>query len=447
MCICVQVHTTPEGIGTLTHTLIHQPIYTFRDIHSVFCCPVPGQGRVRPKTIRVTPVPYLLACLAVALCLITLLPLSIRRDWWIRAMDFPRLQVAILSAAWLLVWYLLDVSSAPWLNLVAIVVGAILVYQCYWIYPHSELHAQEVHRYHPEFDGKRPTIKLLTSNVLMTNRNSATLLELVGKHQPDVLIALESDLWWQEQLDTLTGYPHRIACPLDNLYGMHVYSRLPLADSIIEYRVEEDKPSISTRVEVAEGVSIQLHVVHPAPPAPGENDESTERDVELILLAKALAGDPDRIIVAGDLNDVAWSATTRLFRQISGLLDPRIGRGLFNTFNAMHWFARWPLDHVFVSPHFKVSDIQRLPAIGSDHFPLLVELAIIDGLQDSNSVEHDEKDEERLDSILSSPTAKSAKTPTKPASSHSAAGTQIDNIHPLVTGFDAPDKTCGKPSV
>lgn len=168
--------------------------------------------------------------------------------------------------------------------------------------------------------------------------------------------------------------PYSVKCPLDNLYGMHVYSRLPFSEEKISYLVEKDVPSIHLSLELRTGDKVHMHFVHPAPPSPTENTESTERDAELIIIARSIAETDQPVIVTGDLNDVAWSATTRLFRKISGLLDPRVGRGMFNTFHVDYPFLRWPLDHLFHSSHFKVKNIQRLPPIGSDHFSLFTML-------------------------------------------------------------------------
>jgi endonuclease/exonuclease/phosphatase (EEP) superfamily protein YafD len=77
----------------------------------------------------------------------------------------------------------------------------------------------------------------------------------------------------------------------------------------------------------------------------------------------------------GDLNDVAWSRTNYLFQDISGLLDPRVGRGFYHTFHAEHPLFRVPLDHFFHSNHFRLVDFRRLGYFGSDHFPVYLKLS------------------------------------------------------------------------
>lgn len=309
----------------------------------------------------------------VVLVLATLLPLSRITAWWIRGLDFPRLQLSALAAVLLCTGGVigqLHGSTALTLTGLALCAGCI-IFHAWWIIPYTRLWPREV----LDADGATPCLRLLTANVLTSNRQAERFLDLVRENDPDIFITLESDSRWQDSLDTLEGdYPFSVKVPLDNLYGMHLYSRLPLSDTKIAYLVQEDIPSIHAKVQLSDTVTLRLHVLHPAPPSPTENEESTERDAELVVVAQSVAEESGPIVVTGDLNDVAWSTTTRLFRKISGLLDPRVGRGMFNTFHAEHKLLRWPLDHLYHSDHFTVSELRRLPAFGSDHFPLLVEL-------------------------------------------------------------------------
>lgn len=316
----------------------------------------------------------LLAVATLMLVVVTLLPLSRNQHWMIRGMDFPRLQFGVFAAVLLLLQCLfLDRGSATSWGLTATTI-ACLCWQVWRIAPYTRLWPVEVQGATDRDPDRR--LKILTSNVLTSNRRAEELLALVEIHEPHVLVTLETDQWWQDRLDVLEArMPHTIKCPLDNLYGMHVYSRLPLAERQISFLVENDVPSMHALVELATGDLVRVHFLHPAPPSPTENVESAQRDAELVIVARATAGSDDPLVITGDLNDVAWSATTRLFRKLSGLLDPRVGRGLFNTFHAKYPFLRWPLDHLFHSRHFTVVSILRLPAIGSDHYPLLTELS------------------------------------------------------------------------
>ncbi|MDV6314772.1 endonuclease/exonuclease/phosphatase family protein [Idiomarina sp. HP20-50] len=332
--------------------------------------------------------------LAIILGVLTLAPLSRSQVWWIRGLDFPRLQLSVLLGALLVIGF---VVIRDWTSVTAIAMGLIigcLVCQLWWVVPYTFFFPKEVKAVNESQGGQR--LRIMTANVLMSNHNSRDLLKLVHDFTPDVLVTLESDDWWQERLDAIEAdYPNTVKIPLDNLYGMHVYSRLALSDISVEYLVENDKPSVHCLIELPCGRKVRAHFVHPAPPSPSENEESEERDAELILVARRVEPEKYPTLVTGDLNDVAWSRTTLLFRKISGLLDPRIGRGMFNTFHADYWFARWPLDHIFHSHHFALVSMTRLPGFGSDHFPLLTELALApeeNGVNDGPSPDDDDKE-------------------------------------------------------
>ena len=331
---------------------------------------------------------FLFALVAALLVAVTLLPLTNVRHWSVRDLDFPRLQFAAGLAALLAIhvaWLADGAADAPsplWLPLLA----GCLAYQLRWILPYSGMAPPEVGTADAAEIAAGPSLRVLTSNVLMDNRDSHLLVERVRAERPDVPPRVGLD----EALDDM---PHRVACPLDNRYGMHLYSRLPLSEAHVDFLVEDDVPSIAARVELGGG-ELRLHAVHPTPPAPGESESSAARDAELLTLAETLEDVTEPVIVTGDLNDVAWSRTTQLFRRKSGLLDPRVGRGMFNTFHADWPFLRWPLDHFFVSSHYRVVEMRRLPSIGSDHFPVLIELVLarskeLDSHPDGEDIDED----------------------------------------------------------
>ena len=306
----------------------------------------------------------------------TVLPFFRTNQWWVRGCDFPRLQIGGMAAVGAVLggmfWRKLSNGDRA---LVASLAGAAVV-QGVQIFPYTPIAQREV--ISASGDGE-DELRILTANVLQQNHDAEALVEFIAARKPDVILLTEPDEWWEKRLSFLKKeYPHRLKQAQTNTYGMLLYSKLELIEPEVRFLVKDDIPSMRAQMKLRSGETIWFYGVHPEPPGtPTEDGDirgSGPRDVEIVLVAKEIEPLKAPVVIAGDFNDVAWSHTTRLFKRISGLLDPRVGRGLYNTFHADYPPLRYPLDHLFHSDDFALVHFERGPHIGSDHFPIFAVL-------------------------------------------------------------------------
>jgi len=312
--------------------------------------------------------------------LVTVLPFVRSGAWWVRICDFPRLQMAFSAvtvvAGLLLLRFVTDWGAASW-----VLVGLLAVAAA-WQLAH-------VVRYTPVWkhavkSEDRSDLRLVVANVDFENERREEVLERLSSLGADVLVLVEPDEPWLEALRPLRErFSNHVEEIREMGLGLAIWSDIEIQEHTIRYIVSEKRPSIHATLRTDAGRIVHLVAVHPTPPGlprkrGNERYGSRIRDAELLVLAEKIAQrDTDHWIVAGDFNDVAWSHTTRLFERVSGLADPRHGRGLFPTYHARHPLFRYPLDHVFVSDAFGIERMRRVRVPGSDHFGIVLDLAAL----------------------------------------------------------------------
>ncbi|MEM8750646.1 MAG: endonuclease/exonuclease/phosphatase family protein [Pseudomonadota bacterium] len=328
----------------------------------------------------------------------TLLPFVPHPHGIFRAFEFPRLHTTVISATLLLLTIVfLPTHDFAWLLACALV--ATLLTQLWHIARFSPFWRRRSKEFRGDPEGT-PLITMLINNVKQSNCDYKAVTELLREHDPDIAVFMETDQPWIDAIaDAAQDYPHRIEHALDNGYGILLLSRHRLYDHQVRFLLNPEVPSIDTMVSLPDGEAFRLFAVHPEPPL--IHADTMGRDAEIAFVGKMVRYDEMPVIVCGDLNDVAWSRTTRRFLRISRLLDPREGRGMFNTFDARYFFLRWPLDHIFHSPHFQLVSMQRMPFVGSDHFPMFYKVALTDSTVGRRRVDAAEKtDIEEADALI-----------------------------------------------
>lgn len=325
----------------------------------------------------------------------TYVPLIKLDYWWVRIFDYPRLQKLSILLALIVCWTFTtgvesNLESYSWISGLAI--SSIYLITKVWPFSPFGKKMIETVPYNEEAG-----INILVGNVYQYNKSYPKAVALVKKVDPDLIFFVETDKAWENGLSEIEkDYKTQIKIPLDNTYGLLLYTRMEIVRQEINYLIDEEIPSLEIDIKLRNGEIITIYAIHPTPPVPGENDKSTERDAEILLVGKKSKENNKPSLVIGDLNDVAWSYTTELFLKNSEMADPRRGRGLFNTFHAKIPLLRWPLDHIFLSRHFGLASLQVQDEIGSDHFPISLK-AVLTPTDDTETIEAngDEKEEAR----------------------------------------------------
>ncbi|MEM6303712.1 MAG: endonuclease/exonuclease/phosphatase family protein [Pseudomonadota bacterium] len=311
------------------------------------------------------------------LALATLISFSKRKLGVVRGFDFPRQQFLMMALPLAAIFALLQ-PGAYWQYGLG-VLGAVIAVQAFFIIKFTPLWSrQSVAADARQRARTEQHVSLLTCNVKKSNRQYHRLIALIRDREPDVVMAIETDADWIDALkDGLArSYPHWIEVPQDNGYGLCLFSRLALRHWDVRELITRKVPSIRTSVILRGGRPFRLYVVHPEPPS--YEQDTLGRDSELAMVGLEAKKDPLPTVVSGDLNDVAWSTTTRRFQRLSKLLDPRVGRGFYNTFSATMPWMRWPLDHLFHDARFRLVEMARERKVGSDHFPMWFVLCLAD---------------------------------------------------------------------
>lgn len=310
----------------------------------------------------------------VALTMVSLLPLIESNIWWIRFTDFPRLQLAVALSVLLAAYIGLRgwPAAAEW-GLVFVVMGAI-IYQVYNLYPYSRLVEQTVIA-QAECE-ENQSVRIMVANVKRKNDAADAFVDQVADVDPDVLLIMETDAWWDARLDALHGrFPHRAqSIPEgDSFYGMHLFSKLELIEPEFRLFFGADTPTAVASIALRGGDMINFIGLHPKPPL-AWSQSTTMRDAHLVQAALMARESHVPTIVAGDFNAVSWERITRRAMRIGGLLDPRIGRGIFATYDAKSFLISWPLDHILFQQQLRLQSFERLPDFGSDHLAVATTL-------------------------------------------------------------------------
>jgi len=223
---------------------------------------------------------------------------------------------------------------------------------------------------------------VLQYNILFYNNDVDAIAEVVLDADADVvgLHELTVAQWELLQVDLGEAYPYQLALPggegsgyISRGGGKALLSKSPLTNVPVDFDLELEGtfiPPLAATTEI-DGQEVLAVALHPSPSRTGAK-RIFERQAKLVAVREVIERYDGPAIIIADLNIAPTSPKYHRFLDSVGWEDPRQRVGIEGT------YTLWGLptmglaiDHVFVSPEFKVFDYEVGPSGGSDHRSLV----------------------------------------------------------------------------
>lgn len=222
-----------------------------------------------------------------------------------------------------------------------------------------------------------PNLRVLTYNMHGEATDRAQFRELIEREQPDLVVLSEVSGEVTALAEEIAALPaYRAGQPAGLLYGAVMFSRWPVPDWHVEQTADGVGSVLSAELCTSERWQGCLRVIalHAAPPF---RDGVATQAQQLEIAGRLASEAPERrTVLAGDLDLTPWSPDFAELLARGGLVDTGLRRGLTATWLSPLPFVGLMIDHVLVSPGITVADNQLGDWIGSEHFPVIVDVSI-----------------------------------------------------------------------
>lgn len=220
---------------------------------------------------------------------------------------------------------------------------------------------------------REETFRLVSFNVWFRNRDMARVAEYIESSNADAVVLLELTKRQAEALvPLLPTYPHHQM--ETGLMGAAVFTKWPVLSSDSVPLSPSGSVTASRVMLDWRGTPVNVLGVHLMWPMGSNN--SRYRNQELNTLVEFSKAQRGPLLIAGDFNLTPWSEYFSDALEQSGLHDAAVGFGLARSWPSQFAPVGIRIDHCLLSRHWSARSTVIGPDLGSDHLPLVADVAL-----------------------------------------------------------------------